>query len=156
MFRFSRQHTRPANVQATWAVCSRVLDYPTPELLDDLDQLEALVPDDDNLATLLTHLRSHSLQELQQQYVATFDHTRRCALYLTYFAYGDTRRRGVALVQFKQAFRKAGVEFDESADELPDHLCGLATRCGVRRRCCLAFDAGPPSRHRDVAPSAGS
>ncbi|MEI2671415.1 MAG: nitrate reductase molybdenum cofactor assembly chaperone [Marmoricola sp.] len=123
MFRFSRQHTRPANVQATWAVCSRVLDYPTPELLDDLDQLEALVPDDDNLATLLTHLRSHSLQELQQQYVATFDHTRRCALYLTYFAYGDTRRRGVALVQFKQAFRKAGVEFDESADELPDHLC---------------------------------
>ena len=46
--------------------------------------------------------------------------TRRCCLYLTYFAHGDTRKRGLALVQFKQAFRKAGVEFD--AAELPDHL----------------------------------
>ena len=57
--------------------------------------------------------------------LATFDHTRKCALYLTYFAYGDTRRRGVALVQFKQAYRRAGVEWDEAAEELPDHLCAV-------------------------------
>jgi nitrate reductase delta subunit len=43
----------------------------------------------------------------------------------TYFAYGDTRRRGVALVQFKQAYRKAGVEWDDDSGELPDHLCGV-------------------------------
>ncbi|OLP72959.1 nitrate reductase molybdenum cofactor assembly chaperone [Salmonella enterica subsp. enterica serovar Javiana] len=50
----------------------------------------------------------------------TFDVTRRGCLYLTYFAHGDTRKRGLALVQFKQAYRRVGVELD--AEELPDHL----------------------------------
>ena len=60
--------------------------------------------------------------ELQEEYVDTFDVTRKCSLHLTYFTQGDTRKRGVALVEFKQAYRKAGVEFDTDA-ELPDHLC---------------------------------
>ena len=60
------------------------------------------------------------LGQLQRDYVETFDVTRRCCLYLTYFAHGDTRKRGLALVQFKQAYRKAGVELE--AAELPDHL----------------------------------
>ena len=68
----------------------------------------------------LTVLDTVPLGRLQRDYVETFDVTRRCCLYLTYFAHG-TRKRGLALVQFKQAYRKAGVEFD--AAELPDHLC---------------------------------
>lgn len=123
MFKFSKRHSRPADAQPIWAACSRLLDYPDQDLVDSLDQIQALVSENEHLTPLIDHLRDHDLQTLQQEYVETFDHTRRCALYLTYFAYGDTRRRGVALVQFKQAFRKAGVEFDESSDELPDHLC---------------------------------
>lgn len=112
-------------VRPVWAVCSALLDYPTQPLLDSLPALEALVPGNPHLAGVFAHLRSHSLGELQQQFVETFDHSRKCAPYLTYFAYGDTRRRGVALVQFKEAYRAAGVEFDPQgadADELPDHL----------------------------------
>ncbi|MCD6640320.1 MAG: nitrate reductase molybdenum cofactor assembly chaperone [Nocardioides sp.] len=125
MFRLSRKHTRPAAAVPVWAAASALLDYPTAELLASLDDLEALVPDNADLAPLFAHLRAHDLQDLQVQYVETFDHTRKCALYLTYFAYGDTRRRGVALVQFKQAYRKAGVEWDDDSGELPDHLCGV-------------------------------
>lgn len=58
---------------------------------------------------------------LQRDYVETFDTTRRGCLYLTYFAHGDTRKRGLALVQVKQAYRRAGAELVH--DELPDHLC---------------------------------
>jgi nitrate reductase delta subunit len=72
------------------------------------------------LTSLLDHLASQPLQAAQRDYVETFDHTRKCALYLTYFSYGDTRRRGVALVQFKQAYKRAGVELSDA--ELPDHL----------------------------------
>jgi nitrate reductase delta subunit len=108
-----------------WAVCSRVLDYPTPALADALDDLERLVPDDPHLLALLDHLRRTPLAVLQQDYVATFDHTRKCALYLTYFALGDTRRRGAALVGFKEAYRAAGVEWSEEHGELPDHLCAV-------------------------------
>ncbi|MHA7985368.1 nitrate reductase molybdenum cofactor assembly chaperone [Rathayibacter sp. CAU 1779] len=56
----------------------------------------------------------------EQQYVATFDLKRKCSLYLTYFATGDTRKRGTALVTILEAYRAAGWEFD--ADELPDYL----------------------------------
>lgn len=125
MFRFSRGHARPDAVQAVWAAVSALLDYPTAELVASLDDIEALVPGDTHLAPLIAHLRSTPLPALQEEYVSTFDHTRKCALYLTYFAYGDTRRRGVALVQFKQAYRKGGVEWDEDAQELPDHLCAV-------------------------------
>ena len=123
MFRFSRQHALPDGVRPVWAACSALLDYPTQELVDSLDGIAALVPANDALDGVIRHLRSRELRLLQEEYVQTFDHTRKCAPYLTYFSYGDTRRRGVALVQFKQAYRKAGVEFDpQEDDELPDHL----------------------------------
>ncbi len=123
--RFSRRHVRRADERETWAACSALLDYPTGELLAGLDDIETLVPGNEYLAGLLTHLRTHDLRSLQEEYVETFDHTRKCALYLTYYAYGDTRRRGAALVQFKQAYREAGAEWDEDCGELPDHLCAV-------------------------------
>lgn len=125
MFTFTRKHRRPADAAPVWGAASMLLDYPTAELLAGLDDLEALVPDHPDLGPVFAHLRAHDLQTLQADYVQTFDHTRKCALYLTYFAYGDTRRRGVALVQFKQAYRKGGVEWDEDSGELPDHLCAV-------------------------------
>lgn len=112
--------------QLVWAVASRLLDYPSDELIADAPALRAVLADlpvsyADSLGRTLDHVTGAPLAQVQAEYVATFDHTRRCALYLTYFAYGDTRRRGVALVRFKQAYRAAGVDFD--SDELPDHLC---------------------------------
>ncbi|UAL29860.1 nitrate reductase molybdenum cofactor assembly chaperone [Nocardioides rotundus] len=124
MFR-RRQRSGPSeDVRRVWAVCSAVLDYPTCDLVAAVDGLEALVPDDPHLRELLAYLRSTPLERLQEDYVATFDHTRKCALYLTYFAYGDTRRRGAALVRFKEAYRAAGVEWLDDG-ELPDHLCAV-------------------------------
>jgi len=58
--------------------------------------------------------------EWQRRYVTTFDLKRKCSLYLSYYATGDTRRRGAALVTFLDAYRAAGWEFD--AAELPDYL----------------------------------
>ena len=135
MFKSTRRH-RPTlpqeQLRATWQLCSSLLDYPTAELLEGLDgiaQAVAELPAEQAaaLGRFVEHLRGRELRALQEQYVETFDHTRRCALYLTYFAYGDTRRRGVALVQFKQAYRRAGVEFDPDASsgELPDHVCAV-------------------------------
>lgn len=58
--------------------------------------------------------------EWQRRYVMTFDLKRKCSLYLSYYATGDTRKRGTALVTFLEAYRAAGWEFD--AQELPDYL----------------------------------
>ncbi|MFJ8196459.1 nitrate reductase molybdenum cofactor assembly chaperone [Streptomyces sp. NPDC096152] len=58
--------------------------------------------------------------DLAAEYVATFDHRRRCCPYLTYYAHGDTRKRGIALLRLKQTYAAAGWRLGE--DELPDHL----------------------------------
>ena len=116
---------RDDHLRAAWQAVSLLLDYPSEESVGRhplIRRVIAPLPDAVRmpLTSFLDHVASQPLQAVQREYVETFDHTRKCCLYLTYFTFGDTRRRGVALVQFKQAFQKSGVEL--SADELPDHL----------------------------------
>lgn len=125
MSALARRHACPDGVEPLWAACSVLLDYPTEELVASLDDVEALIPQNRHLTQVISHLRRTPLRELQEEYVETFDLSRRCAPYLTYFAYGDTRRRGVALARFKEAYRRGGRPWDESAEELPDHLCAV-------------------------------
>ncbi len=110
----------------TYAMAGRLMGYPDQALLDDLDWLRPAVAElprwsRTDLAELLDHLATADPTLLAAEYVATFDLRRRCCLFLTYFAYGDTRKRGVALLQFKQAYQAAGLRL--LPDELPDHLC---------------------------------
>jgi nitrate reductase delta subunit len=112
-------------LRVAWQAISFLLDYPTQEWVQSHGAIRRAVgglPDGVRmpLGSFLDHVASQPLEDAQRDYVETFDHTRRCCLYLTYFTFGDTRRRGVALVQFKQAYRRS--ELDLTADELPDHL----------------------------------
>ena len=111
-----------------WQSASLLLDYPDEGLLARLDllreashQLPAAVGEP--LREVVVRLGSTPLPDLQADYVATFDTRRRCNLFLTYFAHGDTRKRGVALLRFKQAYLASGVDLEQAGGELPDHLC---------------------------------
>lgn len=88
-------------------------------VVDGLSTDAAVVVED--LRTFLDAVAGWGPEAAEAHYVETFDLRRRCALHLTYYSAGDTRRRGMALVTFREAFRAAGFEFDD-ADELPDHL----------------------------------
>ena len=110
----------------THRVAALLLEYPTAELVAQVPDLRAVVSGLPTRAfdPLLDHLAHTPLDGpggLAAEYVETFDLRRKACLYLTYYAYGDTRERGMALLAFKRAFRAAGLEV--SADELPDHLC---------------------------------
>jgi nitrate reductase delta subunit len=110
----------------TWQSASLLLDYPDDALLARVPLLRSAarsLPEDlgPSLTQFLERLEATSLQELQQDYVETFDNRRRCNLFLTYFAHGDTRKRGMALLRFKQTYLASGFELDDG--ELPDHLC---------------------------------
>ncbi|HEX6056869.1 MAG TPA: nitrate reductase molybdenum cofactor assembly chaperone [Intrasporangium sp.] len=116
----------PDQARIAWQAISLLLDYPSTEWAQSHDAIRRAVaglPEGVRmpLGSFLDHVASQPLEQVQREYVVTFDHARRCCLFLTYFTFGDTRRRGVALVQFKQAYRRAGLEF--TGDELPDHLC---------------------------------
>lgn len=113
------------NHRVTWQAASLLLGYPDEQLLGHTSMLRAaleVLPIDQSapLARFLTRVEATPVLELAADYVATFDHQRRCCLYLTYYAHGDTRRRGMALLAFKNAYRMGGLEL--GSDELPDHL----------------------------------
>ena len=97
-----------------------LLAYPDDDFYDRLPVVRAAAAPFPGLARFLEHVDGHSPARLQRDYVDTFDLRRRCCLYLTYYSYGDTRKRGMALLRFTHAYRAAGYELD--ASELPDHL----------------------------------
>jgi nitrate reductase molybdenum cofactor assembly chaperone NarJ/NarW len=119
-------HLSPEQLTLVWQSASLLLDYPDEALLGRLDTIRAaadLLPRaiGDSLRTVVAHLASTPAAELQAAYVETFDTRRRCNLFLTYFSHGDTRKRGLALLRFKQTYLRSGYLLDDS--ELPDHLC---------------------------------
>ncbi len=109
----------------TYKIASVLLQYPTQELFAGLDVLDEACRQTGRksrpaFAAHLQWLRATDPEEIVDQYVQTFDLKRRTALYLTYFRFGDTRKRGMAMLAFKTAYRRAG--FEPTEDELPDYL----------------------------------
>ncbi len=119
------RHVDETGVRRLLAVCSMLLAYPDeatverlPVVLANLERL----PESSRrpVSELVEWLAGVELLQAQAHYVENFDRRRRACLYLTYFLNGDTRRRGMALVEFKQAYQAAG--FDLGPEELPDFL----------------------------------
>lgn len=116
---------RTASDAATWQITSVLLGYPDvdlratfPVLRNEVSRLPARTGEP--LTRFLAHAQVTPALQLAEHFVETFDHRRRCCLYLTYYAHGDTRKRGMALLEFKSAYRRVGLEL--GPDELPDHL----------------------------------
>lgn len=158
-------------------VAALLLDYPSADLVGLLPTVRAALDEvrpelAAPLRRAVDHLAGSPVEQLESEYVTTFDLKRRCSLFLTYFAYGDTRKRGVALVEFKQAYRRGG--FEVAAAELPDHLAVvlgfastpdddaraagiallLAHRAGLELLRLALLDAGSPWADVLVAVSA--
>ncbi|AEF40543.1 nitrate reductase molybdenum cofactor assembly chaperone [Hoyosella subflava] len=113
------------DMRLVWRLCALLLDYPHPRTLVMLPDLVAAVarvpgPARAHLKSFLDYAQNTDQITLAGHYVETFDMRRRSSLHLTYYAYGDTRKRGGALLMMKQAYRSAGAEMDEQ--ELPDYL----------------------------------
>ncbi|MGH3472138.1 MAG: nitrate reductase molybdenum cofactor assembly chaperone [Nocardioidaceae bacterium] len=118
--------TRAPTAAGPYKIASVLLQYPTAALFAGLDELDSAVgrlhsrSSRESLRTFLAWLASTPPNSVAQHYVETFDLRRRCALYLTYYRYGDTRKRGMSMLTFKTAYRAAG--FVPSDDDLPDYL----------------------------------
>jgi nitrate reductase delta subunit len=160
----ARSYNRRAKATVLLAA-SICLQYPDdavlpvlPDVRRAVDDLPAGLPRQ-RLTAFLDAAATTQPGELARHYVSTFDTSRRCCLYLTWWTDGDTRRRGGALVALKQRYRAAGVEF--SGSELPDFLPavleyaatadladGLALlqehRAGVELLPLALLDAGTP------------
>jgi nitrate reductase delta subunit len=118
---------------------SLLLRYPDPDALTVLPTLSlALLDLPASLADPLSIVARHRAQGdptvLAAEYVETFDLRRRCCLHLSYYTAGDTRNRGLALVEFAAVYKACGYAVE--GGELPDHLPALLD---------LAAHAGGPA-----------
>jgi nitrate reductase delta subunit len=116
----------PEQLLIAWQSASLLLDYPDTPLLGQLELIRSAslrLPHSvgESIRDFIEHLESTPLTNAQAGYVETFDSRRRSNLFLSYFAHGDTRKRGMALLRFKQTYLDSGFLLDDS--ELPDHLC---------------------------------
>lgn len=123
-------------------IASFLLRYPAPEVLaldGELARAVSHLRRRDARADLegfLAHRRTTTAIALEQEYVETFDLRRRCTLNVSYYLYGDTRRRGVALLRLRRMYEAAGMVMESA--ELPDHLPAM-----------LAFAAAAEPRYGD-------
>ena len=106
---------------ASW--CLRYPDETTVAALPVVADAVAEIgdaPGAKDLRAFLSYAQQPGALDLAAHYVTVFDLRNRRSLNLTWWSDGDTRRRGMALLEFKQAYRAAGWEF--GGDDLPDFL----------------------------------
>jgi nitrate reductase delta subunit len=101
-----------------WALLSLLLRYPDERVVAAADEVGALPPGP--VRDALKRFVAEWTGDRAATYVETFDLRRRASLNLTYYAHGDTRERGMALLRLKKLYRAAGLPLQSA--ELPDHL----------------------------------
>ncbi len=112
----------------TFKVLSLLLSYPHAEWLQELDSLVAVLDEEKKLngkaskklAELLKMMRTEKPLELEQIYVGTFDRNPSHSLHLFEHIHGESRDRGMAMVNLIEEYRKHGLDMD--AAELPDYV----------------------------------
>jgi nitrate reductase molybdenum cofactor assembly chaperone NarJ/NarW len=127
-----RRSRRPP---APWALLSLLLRYPDERVVAARDEVAALPHSPVRAA--LERFVAEWQEPRAEHYVETFDLRRRASLELTYYAHGDTRERGMALLRLKKLYRAAGLPM--CSRELPDHLTVM-----------LAFAALAPAGHGEA------
>lgn len=114
------------SAQTELRLLALLLDYPDEQLLAGRDEVaQALAgldpsPCRGKLEAFVTWLYETDRFTIEQEYVASFDFSKRTTLYLSFYTYGDRRQRGMAMLALKERFRDAGLPFKEG--NLPDYL----------------------------------
>lgn len=103
---------------------SILLQYPKSDWLE-INQLRILASklghlSKENVHTFLDYLDHKNYEELAEEYVATFDFSEHCNLYITSLLCPDDRKRGQVLADLKGIYLQAELEVD--TEELPDYL----------------------------------
>lgn len=113
---------------ATLKVLSLLLTYPSRELCAGVGELREALDEEgllsggprEALQPLFGSLEQEDLYDLQEEYVLLFDRTKTLSLHLFEHVHGEGRDRGQAMVNLKEMYEDAGLEFD--AAELPDFV----------------------------------
>ncbi|MFA0809576.1 nitrate reductase molybdenum cofactor assembly chaperone [Microbulbifer epialgicus] len=117
---------------------ARLLDYPSDELVANLDQLTNWVAESDDLDASLrdllllfiSHYERMDALDWQSEYDGLFERGRAVSLHIFEHVHGESRDRGQAMVDLMARYRSAGLELSER--ELPDYLPTYLEFCATQ------------------------
>ncbi|RLA14742.1 MAG: nitrate reductase molybdenum cofactor assembly chaperone [Gammaproteobacteria bacterium] len=108
-------------------VISRLLDYPSKELLDHSHELCEVVNESrlsadhkTQLVAFITTLAGTDLYDAQERYDLLFERGRSLSLLLFEHVHGESRDRGQAMVNLMSEYEGHG--FDAQSGQLPDYI----------------------------------
>jgi nitrate reductase delta subunit len=112
----------------TLKVLSLLLSYPEAEMLAALDEMTAVVEQENlllgnhkkSVLALIDGYRGVDLLDSQADYVELFDRGRFLSLHIFEHVHGESRDRGQAMVNLLQMYEAHG--FEMSTRELPDYI----------------------------------
>jgi nitrate reductase delta subunit len=127
------QHSLPGadSAQAlAWHAQSQLLRRPDADLIRRLDVLRQVSTTLDErvgkpLLRFIDYATATPVTQLAAEYAATFDPGKSCSLCLAYYAYGNARKRGMALLRLEQIYAAGGLRLTD--DEMPDHVAVMLT-----------------------------
>jgi nitrate reductase delta subunit len=121
--------------KAILVVVSRILDYPNQPFFEERSSMFSFIHENISSEDVRKEVKNRiyplyemSLKDLQELFVETFDYKEKTNLYLTAHELGDSRKRGIALIQLQKLIFEAGFDFvgKELADYIPMLLEFLA------------------------------
>ena len=112
----------------TYKIFSILLSYPTEELKKSVDDMTDILKYDGLLShqdikfinNLISFIKNNDLLYLQEYYVSIFDRKKDFSLYIFEHIHGDSRERGMAMVDLKDFYKKS--DLSVLTNELPDYL----------------------------------
>ncbi|WP_052484363.1 MULTISPECIES: nitrate reductase molybdenum cofactor assembly chaperone [Thauera] len=128
-------------MKGTLLVLARLLDYPAPELRRNMPELHRVLRRENALSAsrqaelevLMDVLLEMDTISAETAYVDLFDRGRRTSLHLFEHVHGDSRERGPAMLDLRQTYEEAGLEF--MSGELPDFLPAVLEFVSSQPRC---------------------
>lgn len=96
-----------------------LLEYPTPALAGQAQEVAALLPSCGVLAGFCSFVEQTPPGRLEELYTATFDLQAMCYPYVGYHLFGDSYKRGMFMARLNQEYRERGFS---AGSELPDHV----------------------------------
>ncbi|MEG1521013.1 MAG: nitrate reductase molybdenum cofactor assembly chaperone [Bacteroidales bacterium] len=116
------------NMLKTYKILSILLDYPTEDTVKVLPSVMPILEEEKllnrvslrNMLSFLENVEKQDLLEWKEKYTSQFDYAAATSLYLFDHVYGDSKKRGMAMVDLKQLYASEGMEI--SSGELPDYL----------------------------------
>jgi nitrate reductase delta subunit len=109
-----------------FAILSALLVYPGPDWRSELPGMEAAArelrrsAEREAILGFCGWAASVDPLAIERAYVESFDFSKRSGLYLSFYAYGDRRQRGIAMLALKRRYAAAGLALRDG--ELPDYL----------------------------------